>query len=118
MKSVFHLAALGTAAALALSGCGSTGSYESGSTAAPPSGSAMSGQSDTWYTRLVGAADDGAENQLRIKGFRQVDSFESGRDGYGSVWYSDATGQCLQVIAVSGRVDSSQDIQTHPRCRR
>ena len=70
-----------------------------------------------WYTRLPGAADEFSRSQLEINGFYQVDSFSSGANGYGTVWYSRSTGQCLQVITVNGRVDSAIDIQTHPRCR-
>lgn len=70
-----------------------------------------------WYTRLVGAADAGARNQLQVNGFYQVDSFSSGRNGYGTVWYNRNSHQCLQVITVNGRVDSANNIQTHPRCR-
>ena len=108
MTRQFHLASCILAAAITLSGCESTGS----------SGSGYDRPDDNWFTRLVGAASDGAESQLRINGFRQVDSFDSGRDGEGSVWFSDASGQCLQVITVKGRVDSANDIQSHPRCRR
>ena len=71
---------------------------------------------DTWYSRLVGAADDGAENQLRLNGFRQVDSFDSGRHGNGTIWYNHSTRQCLQMITVNGRVDSAVDIHSHDAC--
>ena len=71
----------------------------------------------TWYQRLVGAAGDGAENQLGINGFSKVDTFDSGRNGYGTVWYNRSKRQCLQVITVNGRVDSASDIVSHPRCR-
>ena len=71
---------------------------------------------DDWYTRLVGAAGDGADNQLRNNGFSPVDRFDSGQNGYGTVWYNASTRQCVQVITVNGIVDSSLDIQTHPKC--
>lgn len=70
-----------------------------------------------WYTRLPGAANEFARSELGKANFRQVDTFSSGRNGTGSVWYSPSTRQCLQVIMVNGRVDSAVDIQTHPRCR-
>jgi hypothetical protein len=70
-----------------------------------------------WYKRLVGASSTGAVNQLGINGFRQVDSFASGRNAFGTVWYKRATRQCLQVIMVNRRVDSAIDINTHPKCR-
>ena len=105
MIDLMKLAVLAMAAAI-LAGCVTA-------TERPAQGSPDAG---TWYTRLVGAAADGAQNQLRINGFRQVDSFDSGRDGNGSVWYNDPKRQCLQVITVRGRVDSAVDIQTHPKC--
>ena len=70
-----------------------------------------------WFQRLVGASGSGAEVQMGNNGFRRVDRFESGRNGYGTVWYSRSTRQCLQMITVNGRVDSAVDIQTHPKCR-
>lgn len=84
-----------------------------------PGGTAsqLPGDQDTWYTRLVGANGEGAATQLRNRGFTQVDSFDSGRNGYGAVWYSRASRLCLQVITVNGRVDSARDIRSHPRCR-
>ena len=69
----------------------------------------------TWYSRLVGASSDGAKSQLDMNGFRQVDSFDSGRNGYGLIWFNDSSRQCLQVIIASGRVDSAVDINSHPR---
>jgi len=115
--TILRLAVLGTAAALTLSGCGSTDSYDSGGYRSSTSAGIATQGDEAWFRRLVGAADDGAATQLGINGFRQVDSFSSGNNGYGTVWYNNATGQCLQVITVNGRVDSSVDIQTHPRCR-
>jgi len=83
------------------------------------SGSAGSSSSSKWdsYPRLVGAASDGAVTQLQMNGFHQVDTFDSGRNAFGTVWYNRSNRQCLQVIIVNGRVDSANDIQTHPKCR-
>ena len=75
------------------------------------------GRDGDWYTRLVGASAAGAVNQLGVNGFHQVDTFDSGRHASGSVWYNRSNRQCLQVIIVNGRVDSANDIQTHPKCR-
>ncbi len=112
MARKIYLPLLVLAAAIALVGCESTsssgGSY----------GSGYDQPDDSWFRRLVGAAGDGAESQLSLNDFRQVDSFDSGNDGEGSVWYNDATRQCFQMIVVNGRVDSANVIQTHPRCRR
>ena len=83
--------------------------------AALPLSAAMA--QDTWYTRLVGASQDGAAAQMRNNGFRVVDKLDTGEKSIGYVWYSDITNQCIQVISVAGRVDSAVDIQTHPDCR-
>lgn len=72
---------------------------------------------DAWIRRLVGAAGDGAGTYLENQGFRPVDSFESGRNGAGSVWYNRSSRQCVQMIVVNGRVDSAMDIGSHPNCR-
>ena len=112
MKRQFHLSLWALTAVIILSGCESTGSSGGGY------GSGYDQPNDNWFTRLVGADGNGAENQLRSNGFRQVDSFESGYDGEGSVWFSNTTGQCFQLITVRGRVDSATDIQSHPNCRR
>lgn len=66
---------------------------------------------------LSGARAAGAESALQSRGFRNVDSFMSGSDGRGSVWWNDRTRQCLQVIVADGHVDSISDIGRHPRCR-
>lgn len=65
---------------------------------------------------LEGARGAGAESDMESRGFRSVDSFQSG-NGRGTVWYSSRTRQCIQMIVADGRVDSIQDIHTHPRCR-
>jgi hypothetical protein len=65
---------------------------------------------------LVGSRAAGVETQLQSRGFRSVDSFQSG-NGKGTVWWNGRTRQCLQMITADGRADSITDIQTHPRCR-
>ncbi len=66
---------------------------------------------------LNGARAAGAESDMQSRGFRAVDSFMSGSDGKGTVWWNGGTRQCLQMIVADGRVDSIVDIHTHPRCR-
>lgn len=66
---------------------------------------------------LNGARAAGAESDLVSRGFRSVDSFQSGGDGRGSVWWNGRTQQCLQMIVVDGHVDSLSDIGSHRRCR-
>ena len=71
---------------------------------------------DDWYTRLVGTSGAVAVDQFQNNGFVSVDSFQSGQNGYGTVWYNASTRQCVQMISVDGVVDSALDIQTHPKC--
>lgn len=68
------------------------------------------------WGRLVGSDYGSARYQLSRSGFRQVDSFDAGRRREGSIWSSDRSGQCLQVIASRGRVESVSDVRTNPRC--
>jgi hypothetical protein len=65
---------------------------------------------------LSGARAAGAEDELESRGFRSVDSFRSGGDGKGTIWWNSRTEQCLQVIVVNGHVDSISDIGSHRRC--
>lgn len=64
---------------------------------------------------LEGARAAGAESDLQSRGFRNVDSFQSG-NGRGTVWWNGRSRQCMQMIVVDGRVDSITDIGRHPRC--
>jgi hypothetical protein len=66
---------------------------------------------------LQGARASGALSDLESRGFRSVDSFQSGSNGAGTVWWNGRTRQCVQVITVDGHIDSVSDIGTHPRCR-
>jgi hypothetical protein len=66
---------------------------------------------------LVGAKAAGVESDLQSRGFRNVDGFQSGSNGKGTIWWNGRTRQCLQMITADGRADSISDIQTHPRCR-
>jgi hypothetical protein len=74
------------------------------------------GSSPVSFGDLVGARAAGVQSDLGRRGFRQVDSFQSGNSGMGTVWWNGRTRQCLQMISVDGRADSINDIQTHPRC--
>jgi hypothetical protein len=78
---------------------------------------ARSAPQPVYFEDLVGARAAGASSELEVRGFIVVDSFSSGRDGAGTVWWNGRTRQCLQAITVDGYIDSLLDIQTHPRCR-
>jgi hypothetical protein len=54
---------------------------------------------------------------MERRGFVSVDSFQSGSNGSGTVWWNRSTRQCMQLITVDGRIDSVTDIRTHPKCR-
>ncbi len=68
-------------------------------------------------TDLNGARAAGAESELQSRGFRNVDSFASGDDGRGTIWWNARTRQCVQSIVVNGHVDSIMDIGSHRRCK-
>jgi hypothetical protein len=69
------------------------------------------------FDDLVGARAVGAQSDLGRRGFRMVDTFQSGNTGSGTIWWNGRSRQCLQMITADGRADSITDIQTHPRCR-
>lgn len=69
------------------------------------------------FTDLVGAKAAGVESDLKSRGFRNVDGFESGNNAKGTIWWNNRTRQCLQMITADGRANSISDIQTHPSCR-
>ena len=69
------------------------------------------------FTDLVGSRAAGAQSELGRRGFRMVDTFQSGSNGSGTIWWNGGSRQCLQMITADGRADSINDIQTHPRCR-
>jgi hypothetical protein len=69
------------------------------------------------FNDLVGAKAAGVETDLQSRGFRNVDGFQSGSNGKGTIWWNGRTRQCLQMITVDGRADSIEDIQTHQNCR-
>jgi hypothetical protein len=69
------------------------------------------------FADLVGAKAAGVETDLQSRGFRNVDGFQSGSNGKGTIWWNGRSRQCLQMITANGRADSITDIQTHPRCR-
>lgn len=56
-----------------------------------------------------------ADDELRGRGFTNVDTMTSGDTIYG-IWYNGATGQCLQETIADSRVYDIRDIQTHPKC--
>lgn len=68
------------------------------------------------FNDLVGDKAAGVETDLQSRGFRNVDTFESGANAKGTIWWNGRTRQCLQMITADGRADSITDIQTNPNC--
>lgn len=57
-----------------------------------------------------------AFDELRSRGFENVDSFTSGNTLYG-IYYYRPGGTCVQTTSANGRIVDIRDIGTHPRCR-
>ena len=57
-----------------------------------------------------------AIDEMRIRGFANVDSITSGSTLY-EIFYQRGTRQCVQMTTENGRVQDIRDIRTHPRCR-
>lgn len=75
------------------------------------------GGGQSGFGDLVGARAAGVQTDLGNRGFRQVDSFQSGNNGVGTIWWNGRSRQCVQMITADGRADSITDIGQHPRCR-
>lgn len=85
------------------------------------SGGNWGGSGGSWggsgqYGYLTGARPARAEDVLRDRGFRTVDSYNSGRNYY-SIWYNGRSRECLQMSVSNDRVQGVTDIRGHPRCR-
>lgn len=65
---------------------------------------------------LSGARASGADDDMRRRGFSNVDSFKSGTSAY-TIWNRKATHQCIQMTVADGYVQDIRDIGTHPKCR-
>lgn len=86
------------------------GGYRGGSTGGGGGGGKAT------ITDLVGRNDIRAIDMMAEKGFRDVDSFESGAARYGIFWRPQSR-QCVQLTFANGRVEGANDIGTHPKCR-
>jgi hypothetical protein len=53
---------------------------------------------------------------MTSRGFAGVDTMTSGETLYG-IYYNAGTGQCVQLTNADNRVESADDIGTHPNCR-
>lgn len=56
-----------------------------------------------------------AIDEMSSRGFKNVDSFETGNTQYG-IYYDRSTCMCAQLTMADGKVVSADDIHTHPKC--
>jgi hypothetical protein len=57
-----------------------------------------------------------AIDTMTARGFKSVDSISSGDTLYG-IYYNPKTHQCVQLTNADNRVESANDIGTHPNCK-
>lgn len=68
------------------------------------------------FSSLNGGRAADADRTLQQWGFRSVDSITRGTARY-TIYYSRATGECLQATIADGRAEDVRDIGQHPACR-
>lgn len=96
---------------------GETGSYRL--SISVTGGSANAGSGGSRQGSIAGIQGmDGikAFDELRARGFANVDSFSSGNSLYGIYYYRPAR-LCVQTTAANNRILDIRDIKTHPKCR-
>jgi len=95
-------------------------SYKRGCRAAEdgesPSSSSPRQASKARISDLKGMDSIKAIDVMTSRGFTNVDTFGEGNALYG-IYYKAATGQCVQLTNANDRVESADDIGTHPNCR-
>jgi hypothetical protein len=57
-----------------------------------------------------------AMDVMTSRGFTSVDTITEGNALYG-IYYNAKTHQCVQLTNANDRVESADDIGTHPKCR-
>ena len=57
-----------------------------------------------------------AIDEMRTRGFRNVDTFNTGNTRY-AIYYKGDTGQCVQMTNADNRVYDVREIGAHPKCR-
>lgn len=68
------------------------------------------------FKDLAGQNSIGAIDTMTERGFKSVDSFESGNTQYG-IFYHPRNHLCIQLTMADGKVISADDIHSHPKCR-
>ena len=68
------------------------------------------------YKDLAGMDSIKAIDVMANRGFKDVDSIQSGNTQYG-IFYHPGSRLCIQLTMADGKVVSADDIKTHPNCR-
>lgn len=68
------------------------------------------------YKDLAGKDSIKAIDIMANRGFKDVDSIQSGNTQYG-IFYHPGSRLCIQLTMADGKVVSADDIKTHPNCR-
>jgi len=67
------------------------------------------------YKDLAGRNSIAAIDTMAERGFKDVDSIESGNTQYG-IFYHPHSHLCVQLTMADGKVVSADDIHSHPKC--
>ncbi|BBL73689.1 hypothetical protein [Methylomagnum ishizawai] len=67
------------------------------------------------YKDLAGKNSIGAIDTMTERGFKNVDSFESGNTQYG-IYYHPGSHLCVQLTMADAKVIAADDIHSHPKC--
>jgi hypothetical protein len=68
------------------------------------------------FDDIQGMSGGSGIDAIMSRGFRNVDSINSGNTVYG-IYYNPTTRQCVQMTLADRIVYDIRDIQTHPKCR-
>lgn len=70
---------------------------------------------DPHYKDLAGKNSIAAIDTMAERGFKDVDSIESGNTQYG-IFYNPRSHLCVQLTMADGKVIAADDIHSHPKC--
>ena len=68
------------------------------------------------YKDLVGKSSFGALDTMTARGFKNVDTLDSGNTQYG-IFFHPASHTCVQLTMADAKVLSADNIHTHPKCK-
>ncbi len=89
---------------------------KSGAPSAKQAPAATSGASKVKLSDLKGMDSIKAFDVMTARGFKSVDSLTAGETIYGT-YYNAKTHQCVQLTTAHDRVESIDDVPSHPQCR-